>query len=524
MPQERQRLPDPGQIMPVDQHGRQIQPIQNQPNQPSTDLGVRIDRVRLDRNEIASHVLREHMWGQFTSSSQVVTDEVVDEDIFGRGPVSALSGSHIVTEGPVLSEATLQAALDLLSGEGEETLPTLPKNDGTKDMKKYERTFGIELETIAPDFDHYITLQRRCSKNVNFDLHHDGSITIEEKYPMGQEIVTGVLKGSVGMKMVESLVDNISKIDIKTNDSCGFHVHIGAQDLFDNGTELLSYSDGSREFHGNSIIVLDSMFPGGYRFHKADMKTLFATWNLEIVPVIVNTGNGLPFKVNSVQRKGVEPKKKVTLKDIIGCLNVTLDMEDIVRKIVAVNNFYATYDQCFIQMCTSSRRGNDYSSSVGYIDPNLLKWEGDWKRIIFNRGGERSNRRGPRGVGRQGSGGSISILDTDSSRYRGLNLHSLKKHGTFEIRYHHGTVDKTEITNWIKLHLACIEYCLKNEREFITEAEIGHKIISPKRRAQFMFDMIGLDQEISSYYISKMIDHQYDDEVLIQKIKNNKKQ
>jgi len=41
----------------------------------------------------------------------------------------------------------------------------------------------------------------------------------------------------------------------------------------------------------------------------------------------------------------------------------------------------------------------------------------------------------------------------DSSRYHGFNLHSLFKNGTFEMRYHHGSLNRVKILNWINFHL-----------------------------------------------------------------------
>jgi len=46
----------------------------------------------------------------------------------------------------------------------------------------------------------------------------------------------------------------------------------------------------------------------------------------------------------------------------------------------------------------------------------------------------------------------------NSSRYRGLNLHSRFFHGTIEYRYHHGTISDYYINNWVLFCLAISDY------------------------------------------------------------------
>lgn len=46
----------------------------------------------------------------------------------------------------------------------------------------------------------------------------------------------------------------------------------------------------------------------------------------------------------------------------------------------------------------------------------------------------------------------------DTSRYHGFNLHTFFTRGTIELRHHHGTLNKTKITNWINLHLMIFDW------------------------------------------------------------------
>jgi hypothetical protein len=46
----------------------------------------------------------------------------------------------------------------------------------------------------------------------------------------------------------------------------------------------------------------------------------------------------------------------------------------------------------------------------------------------------------------------------NSNRYSSLNVQAYTKFGTYEIRSYQGTVDATEICNWVKAHLRFVEW------------------------------------------------------------------
>lgn len=58
----------------------------------------------------------------------------------------------------------------------------------------------------------------------------------------------------------------------------------------------------------------------------------------------------------------------------------------------------------------------------------------------------------------------------DSSRYHGFNIHSLFNIGTVELRYHHGTLNRRKILNWINLHLHIFEWASKSFDKNVVDA------------------------------------------------------
>lgn len=58
----------------------------------------------------------------------------------------------------------------------------------------------------------------------------------------------------------------------------------------------------------------------------------------------------------------------------------------------------------------------------------------------------------------------------DSSRYHGFNLHSLFKHGTLELRYHHGTLNAIKIRNWVNMHLTILDWVINNYKKSVVNA------------------------------------------------------
>lgn len=102
----------------------------------------------------------------------------------------------------------------------------------------FQRTFGIELEIYGPSRVTLLSKLRAEGIEVEGELYNhttrnhwkivtDSSIRGEN----GNEIVSPVLRGLEGIEQIKKVCIALSKAGAKVNKSCGFHVHIGADDL-----------------------------------------------------------------------------------------------------------------------------------------------------------------------------------------------------------------------------------------------------------------------------------------------------
>ena len=78
----------------------------------------------------------------------------------------------------------------------------------------------------------------------------------------------------------------------------------------------------------------------------------------------------------------------------------------------------------------------------------------------------------------------------NDSRYRGLNMHSKMLHGTIEYRYHHGTLNSENISNWMIL-------CL-------TISDFGAKLLSPDTETKLLDLFILKESKDFSDYLQAM--------------------
>lgn len=87
-------------------------------------------------------------------------------------------------------------------------------------------------------------------------------------------------------------------------------------------------------------------------------------------------------------------------------------------------------------------------------------------------------------------------------RYTSLNLSALGKHHTVEVRLHSGTLDKEKIINWVKLLRSIYTYVFDfYDKEKV--AEIFNMPIS-KEKVQAVFELIGLSEELKTYYTERI--------------------
>jgi len=102
----------------------------------------------------------------------------------------------------------------------------------------FQRTFGIELEIFGATRQMLISKLRDEGINVQDEAYNhntrnhwkivtDGSIRGEH----GNEIVSPVLRGMDGIEHIKKVCIALGKSGAQFNKTCGFHVHLGANDL-----------------------------------------------------------------------------------------------------------------------------------------------------------------------------------------------------------------------------------------------------------------------------------------------------
>jgi hypothetical protein len=92
--------------------------------------------------------------------------------------------------------------------------------DNTFERTGSGRTFGVELETSSCD-GHY-----SFEGDYHFGACEDGSID-------GMEFVSAVLRGDKGLDAIHEFCDAANNAGFEVDNKCGFHLHIGVDDLTD---------------------------------------------------------------------------------------------------------------------------------------------------------------------------------------------------------------------------------------------------------------------------------------------------
>lgn len=98
------------------------------------------------------------------------------------------------------------------------------------------------------------------------------------------------------------------------------------------------------------------------------------------------------------------------------------------------------------------------------------------------------------------------ITQLQGERYRTLNLTSLAKHGTIEIRLHAGTTQYKKVIAWVDLMLAFFTYCLKDYKHTEVTNLFYQKI--SEQKIDNICNLLGLPDKDSMYFkgrIHKML-------------------
>jgi hypothetical protein len=89
-----------------------------------------------------------------------------------------------------------------------------------------------------------------------------------------------------------------------------------------------------------------------------------------------------------------------------------------------------------------------------------------------------------------------------STRYRGLNLHSLFHDGHFEIRYHSGTINVAKILHWVSLHTSIID---RVGRDDIADERIREALYLPsyEEKLSLLFELAAVPKATAHFFIQR---------------------
>lgn len=92
----------------------------------------------------------------------------------------------------------------------------------------------------------------------------------------------------------------------------------------------------------------------------------------------------------------------------------------------------------------------------------------------------------------------------DSSRYHGINFHTLFSRDTLEIRYHSGTISSKKILEWVNLHATILDVCTA-ERSCLETYELSkyYAITDIQEKTNLFFNLLKLSESSRAYFLAR---------------------
>lgn len=186
-------------------------------------------------------------------------------------------------------------------------------------------------------------------------------------------------------------------------------------------------------------------------------------------------------------------------------LHVHVDTPDFVsngENIMRLINTYLAIEPMLFAMLPQHRRNNKYALP-------LADWVNSVSSFCLNKNKTKSGRTSITDIKKMWykttSDRELRASQNhkyDSSRYHGVNLHSLFCGGHIEFRHHHGTLNPWTIYRWAKLHTDIIDWVAFSYNEAIVSALAQEK--HPIKKLHKLAKYIGLDKR-TKRYIKKQI-------------------
>lgn len=352
-----------------------------------------------------------------------------------------------------------------------------------------ERTFGVELEI----YDVNISKITEYAVENGHRYGHDGSIHNERDNNDGcVELMTGILSGKEGVKSLVALMEKSKKLGAKFNGTCGTHVHLGGGDFFDKTefklgglkdiqvggqTNILfekklltlmleSFGNFGQVVHrviGDISYSLGKEYTNEYRMSTGKFSRYcvvpvdyFNELHYFVIRESTLTKMGLSqkqmWKGEHLTISNKTHKKNILPQDVV---LVYKEETDKFKKLKKLFYFYTIFNNVLFSMLPKERRSNNFckklSSSYSIKDIQGCNSQGELEKVWYQKETYGEVERDKQSS-LQGSSGDSRNRDS-SVRYHSINFHSLYyKHGTVEIRMHHGTLNPDSLLLWIQLH------------------------------------------------------------------------
>lgn len=336
------------------------------------------------------------------------------------------------------------------------------------------RLFGVEIEAVSMKSNAVSILAQQIS--TSFGFHHDGSISGD-----GVEIVTPIMSGGLGEKAIYDLTARMLELGFDTNNSCGLHVHLDANNLLSNDyvvVEKLDYTystflhtcfqpklfDLLRSFGmsledilnisgKSSNVKMRFTPPTTGDITKLPAKKIIFKKGEESTAIYFYQINNYHFLAKKAQAFEVFAKGELsTNTEVLPKNVVALSVEHNNEKVKAILYAYTALSDVFLSMLPEDRRTNGLYSSTGR----------DYCQKLIDR-------ISPFDIEKCRTTADVETLwlktknkneiaykkrdKYDESRYYGVNFHSLfAKYGTIEIRWHEGTLNPKKILYWVATH------------------------------------------------------------------------
>jgi hypothetical protein len=163
------------------------------------------------------------------------------------------------------------------------------------------------------------------------------------------------------------------------------------------------------------------------------------------------------------------------------------------RRLKTLWQFYIVFEDALMALLPKSRRRNSYCNALKplYHIEEIARADSRkaLEKIWYRVGNMRH-------LGRE------KKVPQHSTRYRGLNLHSLFHDGHVEIRYHSGTINAAKILHWVALHTSIIDTV---GREDFAAGRVNEALYLPsyEEKLSLLFELAAVPKATRNFFTER---------------------